>query len=68
MSERGQGTAEVNCEGMRVVVPGKQHSGEYCSSLCSRMHLEYMIINSHTTIIILFSYLRGHGAVCTSKR
>lgn len=33
--KRGQGTANVNCEGMRVVVPGKQHSAKSCPSLCS---------------------------------
>jgi hypothetical protein len=48
MSERGQGTAEVNCEGMRVVVPGKQHSGESCSSLCS-VHLECTTMVWHLT-------------------
>lgn len=75
MSERGQGTADVNCEGMRVVVPGKQHSGEWCSSLGS-VHLEgiAVVMAPHTinnsSNVLLPARLRSStaGVYCRQRK
>ena len=57
----------MNCEGMRVVVPGKQHSGESCSSLSSSedccVHLEGMTMVGYLTQqMMIFSYLHAFAA------